>query len=287
MKITKAIITAAGSDQRKLPLQTLIDQDRSQKTVMEFLIRETKKAGIEELGIVIQPEDESRFKEVIDASSISGVEFIPQSDKKGYGHAILSAKKFLNNEPFLHLVGDHFYVNPDGKNIAKNLIDVAVKHKCSVSTVQATRENNIGNYGTVKAGRIQGETDLFKISKVKEKPTPTYAEQNLLVSGLRAGYYLCFYGMHVFTPTIIELLEKNAADFPDDVLGLSNSLNDLAQKTKYLALEQNHQRYDLGLDYGLLKAQLALSLSGKDRDYLMTELLQFFVEKDLKNKGTS
>lgn len=287
MKITKAIITAAGSNQRKLPLQTLIDQDRSQKTVMEFLIRETKKAGIEEVGIIIQPEDESWFKEVIDASSISGVRFIPQTKNRGYGHAILCAKKFLNNEPFLHLVGDHFYVNPDGKNIAKDLIEVAVKHKCSVSTVQATRENNIGNYGTIKAGRIQGESDLFKISRVKEKPTPTFAEQNLLVSGLRAGYYLCFYGMHVFTPTIIDLLEKNAADFPDEVLGLSDSLNDLAQKTKYLALEQNHQRYDLGLDYGLLKAQLALSLSGKDRDYLLTELLQFFVEKDLKNTGTS
>ena len=284
MKITKAIITAAGPDQRKLPLQTLIDRDRTQKTVLEILINEIKSAGIDDIGIVIQPEDEKSFERVLDSSSYSSVRFIHQNNKTGYGQALLSAEKFLNNEPFLHLVGDHLYVNRSGQNVAKQLIEMAEKHKCAISTVQSTRENKIGNYGTVKAERLQGESNLFQITRVQEKPTPTYAEQNLMVPGLRTGYYLCFYGMHVFTPLLLELLRKEAAEFPDKKLGISESLDELSRRSKYLALEKTDSRYDIGLDYGLLKAQLALSLSGKDRDYLLTELLQFFVEKDINNK---
>jgi UTP--glucose-1-phosphate uridylyltransferase len=285
MKITKAIITAASPDQRKLPLQTLIDRDRTQKTVLEILINEIITAGINDIGIVIQSDDEKSFEQVLDSSTYSSVQFIHQSKKPGYGQAILSAEKFLNNEPFLHLVGDHLYVNPSGQNIAKQLIEMAEKHKCAISTVQSTRENNIGNYGTVKAERLQGESNLFQISRVHEKPTPTFAEQNLMVPGLRAGYYLCFYGMHVLTPLILDLLKKEASEYPEKGLGLSESLDRLSQNSKYLAFEKTDARFDIGLDYGLLKAQLALSLSGKDRDYLLSELLQFFVEKELLNKG--
>jgi UTP--glucose-1-phosphate uridylyltransferase len=215
MKITKALITAAGPNQRKLPLQTLIDRDRKQRTVLEILIKEIKNAGIDDIGIVIQPEDEKSYAEVLDSGLHSSIQFIHQNNRPGYGNALLSAEIFLNNEPFLHLVGDHLYVNKSGQNVAKKLVDAAEKHKCSISTVQSTRENNIGNYGTVKAERLQGEPGLFQITRVHEKPTPTFAEQHLMVPGLRAGYYLCFYGMHVFTPLLLELLNKQAVDFPD------------------------------------------------------------------------
>lgn len=282
MKITKALITAAAPDQRKLPLQTLIDRNRNQRTVLEILISEIQNAGIEKIGIVVQKDDVKHFEKVLESAAFSGIEFIPQMEKPGYGYALLSATSFLNGESFLHLVGDHLYVNRDGDNVAKQLIEMAEKHKCSISTVQATRENNIGNYGSVKAERLQGESSLFQIKKVKEKPTPTYAEQNLMVPGLRAGYYLCFYGMHIFTPMVLDILQKQADEFPDKRLGLSEALNELTHRGKYLALERHDLRYDIGLDYGLLKAQLALSLSGKDRNYLLAELLQFFVEKDLK-----
>ena len=285
MKITKALITADSPDQRKLPLQTLVDRDRKTKTVLEILINEIRTAGIEKIGIVIQPDDEKSFEQVIDSSLFSSVTFIHQTNNLGYGGALLSSKQFLDNEPFLHLVGDHLYVNRSGENVAKRLLQVAEKHKCTVSAVQATRENEIGNFGTIKALRLQGESSLFQVNKVKEKPTPTYAEQHLMVPGFRAGYYLCFFGMHVFTPLLIELLEKNASESPGQKLGLSEILNELAKRSKYLALQKTDSRYDIGQDYGLLKAQLALSLTGKDRDYLLSELLQFFIEKDLTNNG--
>jgi len=278
-KIQKALITSAGPDQRTLPLQTLIDKNRKKRTVLEIQIDEILSAGIEEIGIVIHPEDEQIFRQHLNACS-GKIEYISQSEPLGYGHAILCAKSFLQGEPFLHLVGDHLFLNQTGDNVAMQVIRTAQEQHCSVSGVQQTRESLIGNFGTIGAERFQGTSDLYRITRVVEKPVPSFAEHHLLVPGMRIGHYLCFFGVHVFSPALLPLLEKQFQESPDKKLGLSDSLNELARTTKYLALERNDWRFDIGQDYGLLKAQIALSLTGPDRDLLLTELLQFFIEKE-------
>ena len=282
MKISKALITAAGPDQRNLQLQQLIDRNRNKRTVLEILVEEIISAGIKEIGVVVQPEDAPNYEKAL-GNNINGIEFIPQVNPNGYGHALLAGKNFLNNEPFLHLVGDHLYINREGENIAQKVIETAQRYNCSVSTVQSTRENSIINFGTVGAMRIQGQSSIYQINEVKEKPTPTYAEQKLLVPGLRSGFYLCFFGMHIFTPYLLELLEQKGKNNPDAKLGLSESLNELSKHNKYLALEMDNQRYDIGQDYGLFKAQLAVSLLGKDRDFMLSELMEFFIENEKNN----
>jgi UTP--glucose-1-phosphate uridylyltransferase len=104
-----------------------------------------------------------------------------------------------------------------------------------------------------------------------------------MIPGLRTGYYLCFFGMHVFSPSILDLLGKRFREFPDQRLGLSESLNELSRSSKYLAIERNDMRFDIGQDYGLFKAQLALSLTGMDRELILTELLKFFGDKERYN----
>ena len=118
------------------------------------------------------------------------------------------------------------------------------------------------------------------IDSVVEKPTPTVAEQQLLVPGLRSGHYLCFFGMHVLTSTIMQLLKRNISKNKNGKVGLSEALNELAAKEQYMALEKSDFRFNMGTRYGLMKAQLAIALSGEDRDRVMSELLEFFVMKD-------
>lgn len=283
MKIKKAVITAAGPAQRELPIQSLVDRDGIKKTVLELLIEESLQAGIEEIGVVVFPGDEKNYANAI-GKYASQVEFIRQNEPLGYGHSLLTASSFVSNEPFLHLVGDHLYVNRSAKRCAKHLVEVAQKEACSVSAVQPTRESFITNFGVIGGGRVSGALDLYKIDRVIEKPTPTQAEQKLLVPGLRAGHYLCFFGMHVLTPTVFSLLKNELNNSAGKTIGLSNALNELATKEKYLALEKNDLRFDMGARYGLFKAQLALAMSGKDRDRLMGELLEFFTMKELINK---
>lgn len=280
MKIKKAIITAAGEGQRNLPLQTLIDRDGQQKSVLSVVIAEVGRAGIHDICMVIDPHDETAFRSV--AGDLSGrLSFVYQPEPRGYGHAVWCARDFTNGEPFLHLIGDHLYVNRMEKGCAERVVETAEAESCAVSAVQPTREGLLPNFGAVSGKRIHGRNDLLAIDTVIEKPTPTEAEQRLLVPGLRAGYYLCFFGIHVLTPSVMEILDDELTSRSDGRLPtISRALHQLAQKEKYLALEMSDYRYNVGVKYGLLNAQIALALNGKDRDEVIAMLTEMLLLRE-------
>lgn len=290
MKTTKAVITAAGADQRTLPLQTLIDRDGVEKSVLRIIIEETLHAGVDEICIVIRPGDENAFRNV--AGDHAGrLEFAHQEEPLGHGHAVFCARQFVGDESFLHLVGDHLYVNQTEKRCAQYLVEVAESEACSVSAVQATRESLLPYYGTIGARRIGGIPDRYQVERVIEKPTPTEAEQKLIVPGLRAGHYLCFFGMHVLTPLIFSILDEQIHEYrvannrTNGTVTLSAALNRLAQREQYLALQQQDMRYDVGVKYGLLTAQIALAMAGQDREEVLSTLLALLAQRDLAKRS--
>ena len=281
MKTKKAVITAAGKKQRNLPLQTLVDRDGVEKSVLEILIEETFVAGVEEIGIVINPEDEHRYKEVV-KDNRSRISFIYQSEPLGYGHAIYCAKDFSENSSILHLVGDHLNVSLQPEGCSEKLVKIAEKEACTISAVQSTSETQLPFYGTIGGKRVQGKKGLYKVDKVIEKPTPTEAEQSLIIPGLRSSHYLCFFGIHVLTPTVFDILgfELKKVNEPRNIT-LSCALNELPKKEQYLAFEHPGMRYDIGSKYGLFTAQIALALNGKDRDMVLTKMLELVGQKEL------
>jgi len=286
MRISKAVITAAGRDQRNLPIQTLIDRDGDEKSVLEILVEEAVSAGIDEVAVVVMPGDEARYAEVL-RSNGGEVRFVPQRAALGYGHAVFCARDFVGDDAFLHLVGDHLYVSREARTCAQQLVGVAETESCAVSAVQATRESLLPYYGTVGGRRVPGRNDLYLIESVVEKPTPTQAETSLIVPGLRAGHYLCFFGMHVLTPTVMEILARRVEALTTTSVSvrrsitLSDALAELALREKYLALEEHAQRFDVGVKYGLLTAQLALALSGHDREDVLARLVELLSTREL------
>ena len=281
MNIRKAVITAAGRNQRTLPVQLLIDRDGAEKSVLQILVEEALSAGVEDIAVVVAPGDQAPY-----AKSASGhagrLCFISQEQPLGYGHAVYCARDFVGDAPFLHLVGDHLHVSRDDESCARQLVKVAQAEDCAVSAVQATRENLLPYYGVVGGRRVPGRKDLYLVETVAEKPTPTEAELRLIVPGLRAGHYLCFFGMHVLTPTVMEILAQQVADAGErGGVTLSAALAVLATREKYLALEERAWRYDVGVKYGLLTAQLALALSGQDREDVLARLLELVAQREL------
>ena len=272
VEIKKAIITAAGKNQRTLPLQTLVDRDGSQKTALAIIVEEILKAGLEEICIVVCPGDQAAYRAAAGAHA-NRIQFVEQSAPLGYGHAVQSAREFSGDQPFLLLVGDHLYVSRDTKNCAQQLVEMAKAESCAVSAVQATHESKLPYYGAVAGRLVPGRQRLYQVENVLEKPTPTEAEQKLIVPGLRAGRYLCFFGMHVLTPTVMQVLGELTASSKNGIQ-LTAALTRLAAKERYLALELHGRRYDIGVKYGLLTAQLALSLDGKDRDEVLSNLVE-------------
>ena len=280
MQPQRALLTCAGPNQRTLPLQSLVDRDGSAKTALTILIEEVLSAGITEVGIVICPGDEAAYRSAAGALGRS-LTFIEQPAPLGYGHAVWCAREFIHREPFLLVVGDHLCVSKVTKSCATQLAEIATADKCAVSAVQATHESQLPYYGAVGGRLVSGRRGLFEIETVLEKPTPTEAEQRLIVPGLRAGHYLCFFGMHVFTPTVMEILRESSASGGS----LSAALDELARRERYLALELADLRYDLGIRYGLFAAQLALALSGKDRQEVLAQLLELVATREMDSAG--
>jgi len=275
MEIRKALITAAGKNQRTLPLQSLVDRDGQTKTALAIIIEEILRAGIENIGVVIAPGDEPAYRAA--AREHAGrLSFIEQREPRGYAHAIHSAASFCAGDAFLLLVGDHLYLSRTDRGCAQQLVEIARAENCAVSAVQSTHESKLPYYGAIGGRLVDAARRLYQVDTVLEKPTPTEAEQKLDVPGLRAGYYLCFFGMHVLTPAVQrilgELFETNAQG--TSAIHLRAALARLAEQERYLACELDGRRYDFGVKYGLLSAQLALALSGQDRDEVVSGLVE-------------
>ena len=279
MDIKKAIITAAGKGQRTLPLQTLVDRDGVTKTALSIIIEETLAAGAEEICLVVHPGDQAAYTAAAGAHA-SRLHFVEQAQPLGYGHAVQCARSFAGNKAFLLLVGDHLYVSVGQKRCAQQLVEIAKAELCAVSAVQSTHESKLPYYGAVGGKLAAGAKGLYEIENVLEKPTPTEAEQKLDVPGLRAGHYLCFFGMHVLTPLVMDLLGEEVARVgAKGGVALTHALAKLAKRERYLACEVQGRRYDIGVTYGLLTAQLALALDGQDRDEVLATLVELLATR--------
>ncbi|GAA4441020.1 sugar phosphate nucleotidyltransferase [Pontibacter saemangeumensis] len=309
MRIKKAVITAAARGERLYPVADtiqkamlpIIDIDGLHKPVIQIIAEEAFASGIEELCVVCAPGDGERYlsafaslrdnllrsykgvdwaKEETDKLDLllSRIQFAEQQEALGYGHAVYCAREFVNNEPFLLLLGDYLYVsNLLQKRCATQLIELSAQENCSVSAVNPTIEHQIGRYGTLTGKQLPGNAGIYQIEKIIEKPSLSVAELELQTPGLRVGYYLCFFGMHVFTPAIFDILEKYIARDGSNIL-LTPALQELAEADKYLALEVKGNRYDLSKKLGWLQAQIALGLAGQAHDETLTAMVDLLAE---------
>ena len=313
MKIRKAVITAAARGERLYPVADtiqkamlpVIDTDGLHKPVIQAIAEEAFLSGIEEICVVCAPGDGERYINAFTSlrdnlvksyksvdwareeagkidTLISRIQFAEQQEPLGYGHAVYCAKDFVNDEPFLLLLGDYLYVsNLTNKRCATQLIELAIQENCSVSAVNPTIEHQIGKYGTLTGKHVPGISGVYQIEKLIEKPSLSLAELELQTPGLRVGYYLCFFGMHVFTPTVFSLLEKQLAQGSKNT-PLTPALQELADTEKYLALEVKGNRYDLSGRQGLLRAQLALGLAGVAHDETLTSMVELLAEANTR-----
>jgi UTP--glucose-1-phosphate uridylyltransferase len=277
----------------------LVDRDGVAKPVIQIIAEEALDSGIESICVICAPGDEAHYRRLLGAlrenlpaayredtwataeadrlaELLRRMHFAVQDEPRGYGHAVACARAFTEDEPFLLLLGDHLYVSHDRqRRCAQQLIELATKEECAVAAVQPTREHLIGRYGTIAGRRLPNYGGAYQIERIIEKPSVSQAELELHTPGLRAGHYLCFFGMYVLTPAVFALLDANDGG---GELPLTPTLNALAGRERYLALEIRGKRYDITSKFGLLLTQLALGLAGKDRDRVLTHLVEQLTE---------
>lgn len=313
MKIKKAVITAAARGERLYPVADtvqkamlpVVDVDGLDKPILQVIAEEAFSSGIEEVCVVCAPGDGPRYIEAFKSlhtnllqsykgvdwakeeaekidNLISRLHFTEQKEPLGYGHAVYCAKEFVNKEPFLLLLGDYLYVSSiKGKRCAQQLIDLAVQENCAVSAVNPTVEHLIGKYGTLTGKHLSGTPGVYLIDKIIEKPSLSIAELELQTPGLRIGYYLCFFGMHVLTPVVFNILEKHMRTSNGNTL-LTPALQELSAMDKYLALEVKGSRYDISKRFGWLQAQLALGMAGQAHSQTLSSIVETLAEANAR-----
>jgi UTP--glucose-1-phosphate uridylyltransferase len=278
VQVRKAVITAAGEGQRHLPLQTIVDAEGRNRKVMGMLVDELASAGIEEVRVVVRPGYQRLYRESAEEVSVD-LSFTDQERPVGYADAVLCAADFVKDAAFTLVVSDHLYVSDHGSmSCAQQLVSVAEQEECAVSAVQPTHESKLPYFGAIGGALFDGNRDLYEVSAVLEKPTPTDAEQRLMTPGLRHGHYLCFLGMHVLNPLFIEVLTKRCKDSSQSERDICGALNEMANRSRYLAHSIKGRRYDLDRRHGLLVAQLAVGLAGNYRDEVLASMLEVLAQ---------
>src|SRR5882762_2137116 len=299
-KVRKAVITAAGRGTRQYPASSavqkemfpLVDRDGLTKPVIQIIGEEAIDSGIEEICIITQPGEESLYRDyfrrldddmvksfrgkdwAILASEKLGafgerLSFAEQHTPEGFGHAVYQAKKFVGDEPFLLLLGDHIYISDIKDRCARQLVRVFEQYMLdAVTGVQPTVERQLHLFGTIRGDPIDANKGIYKAELIVEKPSIELAREKLATPMLPAGNYLAHFGMHVFSPRIFDSLEyliKNNQREKGEIQ-LTAAQEHLRQHTdKYWAVIVEGQRYDTGIPYGLMETQLALALNGVHR----------------------
>lgn len=262
-------------------MQTLSDPNGAPVPLLSLHLRDLDDAGIHEVAVIHHPDDGELYR---NAAGPYGqrLTMIAQDEPRGFGDAVLRAKSFVGNEAFVLLVCDHLFLSQSAeRNCIGQLVDLYRRLDSPISAVQSTHESQITTFGVVTGEPLGQESGIYKVREVREKPTPTEAELHMRVPGNRAGYYLGFFGIHVLTDEIFVQLEHLKED--GSMLGLSPALDALARKGHLHAALLDGSRFDLEAEYGLLQAQLAMALSGPNREMVLAHLVRVLAETGTGN----
>lgn len=270
MKITKAVIPAAGFGTRVLPATKAMPKEMFpivDKPTIQYIVEEAVSAGITDILIITNrgkgimedhfdraPELEAALEKsgkdeflrtVREISDMANITFIRQKEMKGLGHAVLRAKSFIGNEPFAVMYGDGVI---HGKTPAiKQLIDVYGEFGEGVLGVTKVTESEIHKYGSLKVEPLHD--NVFKCTDMIEKPQTKEEVMSLYSISDRC----------VLPAEIFEILERTKPGAGGEIQ-LTDAMREIAIRKGMTAIQYEGKRYDMGNKFGILQACIEIGL---------------------------
>ena len=285
-KVKKAVIPAAGLGTRVLPAtkaqpkEMLVIVD---KPSLQYIVEELVESGITDIVIVtgrnknsiedhfdfsyelentLQKENKIELLEKVDKiSSMANIFYVRQNHPLGLGHAILKAKPFIGDEPFVIALGDDIVYNPE-RPVAKQLIENYEKYGASIVGCQEVALEDVSKYGVVKPTENLDENTVA-ISDFVEKPSKEEAPSKLA----------CL-GRYLLDGKIFDYLEKTKAGKGGEIQLTDAILKMLQDGEKVVAYEFKGKRYDIGNKFGLLKANIEFGLKNDETKEELKEYLK-------------
>ncbi len=285
MKITKAVIPAAGFGTRFLPQTKAMPKEMLpivDKPVIQYVVEELVASGITDIIIVtgwhkrsiedhfdypnelIKTLEEQGKHNLVDevkrTAQLANFIYIRQKGPYGNGTPVLCAKPIIGDEPFVVIWGDEFIYSKPPR--AKQCIEIYEKYHDPVISAVRVPEKDVSRYGIVDA--INVEDNVWQIKELIEKPSIDEAPSNLAA-----------HGCYVLTPDIFEILSSLKPGKSNEIW-LTDAIRELMKKRPIYACEiQNGKYYDTGnkLEYMKTVVDLALQhpeIGGDFKTYLKT-----------------
>lgn len=295
MKVSKAIIPAAGLGTRFLPATKAQPKEMLpvvDKPTLQYIIEEAIESGIEEILIITgrnKSSIENHFdrsveleleleksgkmellKEVREISDMVNIHYIRQKEPKGLGHAIYCAKSFIGKEPFAVLLGDDIVYNE--KPCLRQMIEAYDEYKTTILGVQEVAAEDVNKYGIVDVRYI--EDKIYKVKGLVEKPSQEEAPSNIAILG-----------RYIINPAIFEILEHTKPGKGGEIQ-LTDGLRELAQKEAMYAYVFEGRRYDVGDKQGFLEATVEYALRREDLREEFLDYLIRIIGQETKNLYT-
>jgi UTP--glucose-1-phosphate uridylyltransferase len=267
-KIRKAVITAAGLGTRFFPISNTVPKEMFpifNKPIIQHIVEEAYLSGIEQILIIINksktllveyfdiPSNFEEIKKLIDETIVHEFEkignyrqiyFLRQAKSKGLGDAVLMAKEFVGNEPFLLMLGDVIMEN--GPEFIKELTQVYRETNCSVIGVSPVDEDMISNVGIVEL--TQQNDNYANVRSIIEKPRLEEARSNISIIG-----------RYILNSEIFEHLEFFERESQRE-LDLSPALDALSRSGQLKAVLYNNFYMDTGTPINFILANLHFAM---------------------------
>ncbi len=289
MMIKKAVIPVAGLGTRLFPavhackkeLFPVVGPDGIARAMIHYQVMDLIGAGIKEICVIVRPGEEKLIEDYFNGpdadyigrlkkhkalygeakkmrAALSRISFAVQKKQEGYGHAVFQSRKFAGNEPVLLCLGDHLF-RSGARSCHSRLMRAYEECGRAVSAVNRIRTKDLKGYGVIAGVRRKNNPCLIDVSLIIEKPGAETAGKKLKVSGLRPGEFLGWFGMHVLTPGIYDVLEEMiAANIrQNNEIQLTYAQELLRQRQGYCALEiKDARRFDFGTPGDFIKSTI-------------------------------
>lgn len=281
--IRKVVIPVAGHGTRSLPASKNVPKEMLpiyNKPVIHYVVDEAVNAGVENVIFVTSKEKtaledyfdhhyaledvlertgkKELLKTVQELAHYVNVISVRQKCQLGFGHAVLTAKPVVGNEPFAVMVGDDILLGKDCG--LKELIDVAEKENKPVIGVMEVDPSMVCKYGIV-AGSKRPD-GIIEITDMVEKPKVGEAPSNMAIIG-----------RYVLPSEIFNYLEKAKPGHGGEIQ-LTDALNLLAKERGILAVPVKGRRFDAGDLLDFLSVNMYFALHDGNMKDAMKKRLQ-------------
>ncbi|MCI8653532.1 MAG: UTP--glucose-1-phosphate uridylyltransferase [Angelakisella sp.] len=265
MKVTKAVIPAAGLGTRVLPATKSVPKEMLpivDRPAIHYIVEEAVRAGITDILIITSrgkssvedyfdraPELEDRllasgkedlYRQVTEVTRMANIQYVRQQEAKGLGHAVLCAKSFVGSDPFAVLYGDDVIVSPPDQPAIGQLCRAYDQYGLGVVGIKEVTPEQIVKYSSLAVEPL--EDRIYKVTDMVEKPAPDKILSLYSILGR------CVLPADIFT------ILENTPPGAGGELQLTDAMRTLTHTRGMTGVDYVGKRYDMGNKLGVLEA---------------------------------